>query len=389
MHLHTPKSIEDTLEFYFTDQRRAGRAIYVAILALVIGTLASLPFVRVGVTVQSSGIIRPEVERQSVRSAVTGVIDRVQLRPNQQVRRGDTLAVVRDPGTEERLRQLGAEEAEADAAIRDLERLVRSAGDGESDVTGLATPRYRREHAAYASELARIAVSERRARQDVERVAALVAKDFAPRQELEDREMDLARATAERRATVDRAVSDWQAALTSARAAMLRTRSSRAQGEHDLARTALVAPVDGTVTETRSLSPGSFVQAGEELALVSPSVRFVAEVYVAPKDIGLIRRGGSVRMLVDAFNYTEWGAIGGTVTDISSDVSVADGAPVFLVRCALDRAHLQLRSGVRGDLRKGMTFRARFAVAERSLFQLLYDDVDAWVNPARNAEGRS
>lgn len=28
-----------------------------------------------------------------------------------------------------------------------------------------------------------------------------------------------------------------------------------------------------------------------------------------------------------------------------------------------------------------MTFTARFTVAERSLYQLLYDKVDDWVNP--------
>jgi HlyD family secretion protein len=143
-----------------------------------------------------------------------------------------------------------------------------------------------------------------------------------------------------------------------------------------------LAPIDGTVTELRSLSSGSFVEAGEELALISPSTEFVGEVYVAPKDIGLIRRGGRVRVLVDAFNYTEWGFITGTVTEISGDIRVIDSAPVFLVRCALDRSQLALHNGVRGELRKGMSFRARFAIAERSLFQLLYDDVDAWLNPA-------
>jgi len=388
MHLHTPRSIEDTIEYYFTDQPRAGRRIYLAILALTIGALAALPFVRVGVTVQSNGVIRPEVERQSVRSAATGVIDRVSLRPNQHVRRGDTLVVIHDPASEERVQQLRSEEAEARTAVGDLEKLLRPRTAG-APVAGLETPRYRQEHAAHRSELARLDVSERKARQDVARVSAMVSKGFAPAQELEDKEMDLARVLAERQAAIDRVKSEWQTSLVSARAGLLRTHSALQQERHGLARTALVAPIDGMVTELRSLSPGSFVQAGEELALISPSAQFVAEVYVPPRDIGLIRRGGSVRMLVDAFNYTEWGAVTGTVTDISGDISVADGSPVFVVRCAIDRSFLELRNGVRGDLRKGMSFRARFAVADRSLFQLLYDDLDAWVNPARSGEGRS
>jgi HlyD family secretion protein len=381
MTLHTPQSIEDTVEYYFTDQPRAGRVIYLVILAITIGSLASLPLVKIAVTVQSAGVIRPEVERQSVRAAVTGSIDRVQLRPNQQVRRGDTLVVIRDPTTEERLRQTRTEEAEGAGDVADLSRLVLVAG-GSNETPELHTARYRQEYAAYQSEHARLSVNVERARLEVARVSAMLARGFAAPQELEDRKMDLSRALAEQQAMVDRTLSAWQGALASAKSALLRASSALQQDQYDLARTALVAPIDGTVTEMRSLSSGSFVQAGEELALISPSTQFVGEVYVAPKDIGLIRRGGSVRVLVDAFNYTEWGVIAGTVTEISGDIRVIDGAAVFLVRCALDRSHLALRSGVRGELRKGMSFRARFAVAERSLFQLLYDDVDAWLNPA-------
>jgi multidrug resistance efflux pump len=388
MMLHTSQSIEDTVEYYFTDQPRAGRVIYLVILAITLGALVALPFVKVGVTVQSAGVIRPEVERQSVRAAATGSVDRVQLRPNQQVRRGDTLVVLRDPTTEERLRQTRTEEAEGVGDVADLSRLVLVAG-GSGQVPELRTARYRQAYTAYQSELARLSVNVERARLEVTRVSAMLARGFAAPQELEDRRMDLARAVAEQQAMVDRTLSEWQGALASTKLALLRTNSALQQGEYDLARTALVAPIDGTVTELRSLSPGSFVQAGEELALISPSTQLVAEVNVAPKDVGLIRRGGSVRMLVDAFNYTEWGVITGTVTDISGDIREANGTPVFLVRCALDRSHLALRNGVRGELRKGMSFRARFAVAERSLFQLLYDDVDAWVNPTRVGSGRS
>jgi membrane fusion protein, peptide pheromone/bacteriocin exporter len=251
----------------------------------------------------------------------------------------------------------------------------------------LHTARYRQEYAAYQSELARLSVTVERARLEAARVSEMLARGFAPPQELEDRKMDLARAVAERRAMIERTLSQWQGALASAKSALLRTSSALQQGRYDLARTALVAPIDGTITEMRSLSPGSFVEAGEELALISPSTQFVGEVYVAPRDIGLIRRGGSVRVLVDAFNYTEWGYITGTVNEISGDIRVVDGAPVFLVRCALDRSRLSLRNGVRGELRKGMSFRARFAIAERSLFQLLYDDVDAWLNPASAGRG--
>jgi HlyD family secretion protein len=47
----------------------------------------------------------------------------------------------------------------------------------------------------------------------------------------------------------------------------------------------------------------------------------------------------------------------------------------------LDNPILRLKSGQEGEIKKGMTFNARFVIARRSLFQLLYDKVDDWLNP--------
>jgi HlyD family secretion protein len=54
---------------------------------------------------------------------------------------------------------------------------------------------------------------------------------------------------------------------------------------------------------------------------------------------------------------------------------------VFKVKCSLDVDHLKLKNGYKGYLKKGMNFTARFSVAERSLYQLLFDKVDDWINP--------
>jgi HlyD family secretion protein len=72
-----------------------------------------------------------------------------------------------------------------------------------------------------------------------------------------------------------------------------------------------------------------------------------------------------------------------TVIDIADDATLSDAQPVFRVRCRLSRNDLRLRGGQRVALGKGMTFRARFVIAERSLFQLLFHGIDDWLNPAR------
>lgn len=80
--------------------------------------------------------------------------------------------------------------------------------------------------------------------------------------------------------------------------------------------------------------------------------------------------------------------IEGRVTDVGRDyVLLSEKQPVFKVRCRLNRSYLQLKNGYRGNLRKSMAVRARFLLAERSLWQMLFDKADDWLNPTQNGAG--
>lgn len=59
-----------------------------------------------------------------------------------------------------------------------------------------------------------------------------------------------------------------------------------------------------------------------------------------------------------------------------------DQKPVFKIRCKIKEEFLQLKNGVKGKIKKGMTVNARFLLAERTLYDLLYDNVNDWLNPA-------
>jgi HlyD family secretion protein len=86
---------------------------------------------------------------------------------------------------------------------------------------------------------------------------------------------------------------------------------------------------------------------------------------------------------IDAFDYNEWGLLSGQVTDIAHDVVLLNNQPTFKITCQLAHTSLQLKNGYRGNIKKGMTLQARFSVAKRSLFQLLFDKADDWLNPSQ------
>ncbi len=75
------------------------------------------------------------------------------------------------------------------------------------------------------------------------------------------------------------------------------------------------------------------------------------------------------------------GMASGKVIEVAHDIKIIDNKPYFEVRCSLNNEYLQLKSGYKGLLKKGMTLRAHFIITERSLWQLIYDKVDDWMNP--------
>jgi hypothetical protein len=71
----------------------------------------------------------------------------------------------------------------------------------------------------------------------------------------------------------------------------------------------------------------------------------------------------------------------GKILRIDNDFTAVDNKPVFKVRCSFDTDQLRLKNGFTGQLKKGLGFQASFMVARRSLWQLLFDKMDDWLNP--------
>ena len=95
----------------------------------------------------------------------------------------------------------------------------------------------------------------------------------------------------------------------------------------------------------------------------------------------MLRPGQRVKLQVDAYDYHIWGSLEGKILSISEDVFTDKRQPYFRVLCMPERRVLRLRNGTEGPVKKGMSVQARFVVARRSLFQLLYDDLSDWLNP--------
>ena len=142
----------------------------------------------------------------------------------------------------------------------------------------------------------------------------------------------------------------------------------------------LNAPVDAVVLEIAKLSPGSVVREAETFfTLVPLNVVLEAEVQVESADVGYIKVGDPVHVKLDAFPFQRHGTLHAQVRTISQDAFRRDAAAksgadaFYLSRVKLEpTAGLALKNMKDGaQLLPGMTLAAEIVVGERSVMSYL------------------
>jgi HlyD family secretion protein len=328
------------------------------------------------ISTSSPGIIRPDSEITLIRSPYSGVIKKSFLRENQLVDAGDTLYEIESEALIIRQKYLMNKLIEARMIVGDLKVLT-----NKSDAKSIQTDHVNQSWITFLQKIAELNIRLNKVRGDYNRSLKLYNEKVIADAEFEGYKYQLDHAISEVALTRKLQMNEWQRELISQERDMNSIESELAVVERDLKSRVVLSPVKGTVQGLTGIYPGSVVFANQDLAQISPESALIVETYVSPGNIGLLRNGMKVRILVDAFNYNQWGFGEGTVIDISNDVHIINDRPVFEVRCSLDKGYLKLENGRRGELKKGMSLQARFIVTERTLWQLLYDKVDDWLNP--------
>ncbi len=376
---------ENTVEHLFAMHGPVRPWIYWLLLSGVIGSLASLPFVMVDVSIRAAGLVRPTTARAELRPAVSGHIAEVLVRDNASVKAGQPLLVIRSRDVEERLAHNHVLQAEHAALLVDLKFLTTESATSPEARSTLNTSVLKQEHAQFLAQLNSYRLAETKAGTELARYATLAAKGIATQQELDHARYEAERLQAESRLLIEQALARWQTKFREEHTSQAALISEVQRLREEQAQYTVRAPADGVLVDFHGWSPGAFLQAGQSVGAVSPGDALLIEVHVPPRDIGLVRIGQTVRLQIDAYPYTQWGTLDGTVTAISGDLvgNATDtghraGFKVFVRPAA---GYLTLSDGRRGELKKGLTLSARFLVARRSLFQLLYDEASAWLDP--------
>lgn len=366
---------------YLHEMRVRGQGIYMTVAFGLLLALALLPVVKVDVSVRGGGLMQAAIEKSDVLLPVTGRVTYWHMHDNMRVAKGDTLLRIDASGGQRQDELTNARIAELERLLDDA-RAISAAAMSPTHTPKPMSQQYAAAWEQYRQQLHNTQLRMQQAQREHGRYEALFARKVISVAEYEQYKSKYEQAKAEHDYVSRQYRSQWETDATRYRAELNELYRRRAEWQNQETFYTLVAPISGTIQNLVGIQEGAPVFANQKIAELSPDSSLIAMVYVTPGDIGLIKPGQGVRLQIDAFNYNQWGMLTAKVHEIADDIVLdANSQPVFRVRCILDASHLRLPNGYTGHLKKGMTFQARFLVARRSLFQLLYDKVDDWINP--------
>jgi len=340
----------------------------------------SLPFIFIDIYSTSRGIIKSEKERNQIASLYSGKVIKLFIKENKYVQQGDTLMIIDNPVGKEKLHLASNQLTETKIFIHDLKYL------SEARIIlldSLQSYLYQKKYLQYAQKLRELKTRYYKTKKDFTRQHTLYKKEVISKVDYEGSKYNLDLALNALNYFKQQQRNQWQSELTQQNTKQEGLKSSISQYKSEQENYTITASINGTIQNVKGLEVGNFIMPNTPIAEISPDTDLIAECYVSPSDIGLLKTNSKVKFQIDAFNYNQWGMVTGKVIRINKDITIVNNNPMFKVICSLNKKQLQLKNGFIGNLKKGMTLNARFFIINRSAFDLLYDNMNDWFNPSK------
>ncbi|MDX8483459.1 HlyD family type I secretion periplasmic adaptor subunit [Mesorhizobium sp. VK24D] len=154
-------------------------------------------------------------------------------------------------------------------------------------------------------------------KQQLERSQSSLASDQG---ELIETDAALKQLASQKIMTLSQFVADNENKLADAERKADEAEQAVVKADARLARTRLYSPTDGIAQQIAVTTVGQVVTTGQQLLVVAPTKGALqVEALVANLDIGFVKPGQSAAIKVDAFPFTRFGVLHGTVTRVAPE----------------------------------------------------------------------
>ncbi|RXM48315.1 HlyD family secretion protein [Flavobacterium sp. YO12] len=365
----------NTLENLITKNKTKSFSIYLIIIIGILIFFGLLPIIKVDISSQSRGIIRSKADNVPVTTIVNGRVNWITLKNNVFVKKGDTLLRISKENLESDKRTQDILSNSTSSLLEDISNLL------QNKTSQLQTSTAREDLFKFQSGKNELKSKISQAQINYDRNKILYDKDIIAKADFEKLEYELRLTKQALQSFISQQKSTWENQKRDLEDRLKNLNGTVAKINVESNNYVVLAPISGTIENFSGIQKGSFINASQSIANISSADHLIVESNVSPNDIGLIKKNQKVKFQLDAFNYNQWGLLEGKVIDIDHNITMQGDQAFFKVRCTLDSQTLQLKSGYKTDVSKGMTLTTRYIITHRSLFDLLFDKIDNWLNP--------
>jgi multidrug efflux pump subunit AcrA (membrane-fusion protein) len=135
--------IENTAIVHLNTLPKSAHGIYLTVCLAVMISLVTMPFVYTDIGTKAYGIVRPAMERTSIKPAVSGIIDSVFFNEGQTIPAGAVLLRIKDMESNAKKRANRLESRQYEQFIHDLRLLTSHKEINDEVFSLLQSPLYR------------------------------------------------------------------------------------------------------------------------------------------------------------------------------------------------------------------------------------------------------
>lgn len=375
--------IYNTVEVYDASINVKSKFIYILLLAILLGFFIALPLIFVDVAVQSRGTFQSSLQRNQLTSSVGGRLENWNMVENQKVQKGEVIAVIRGEVLSLEMQVVKERQMIVNDFLSDLNNLLKlDLNVAPFEFIKLKSKFYQASLTEFHSRIVNQTASVQKLERDFKRAESLFESKSIAFADFDNVDIQYKQAGSQLEMIKKQKLNEWEQDLINYQNEKIKLVSQLEVLSEQMGQYQVIAGTSGTLLNVLNLNKGDIIYPNQKLAEISPDTTTLAVTYISPADIAFITKGQSVTFQVDAYNYNQWGLAEGEVLDVADDLTlISDREAGFLVTCSMKSPTLSISNGQQGTIKKGMTFNARFVIARRSLFQLLYDKVDNWLNP--------
>ena len=277
---------------------------------------------------QVVGQVIPSARSQVIQTPDGGILEKLYVKEGDKVEKGSMLAILEQTRmqaqfqeTEAKTMQLRAEIARLTAEMLDRQIVFDSDIVREyPQIIHAQRALFQKRKQSIQEELSSLRESLALAEEELNINLPLLASGDVSKSEVIKLKRQVADIKTQITTKQNKYLQDTQSDLAKAQGDLASISQTMAQRKDALDHTQIYAPMTGIVKNIKFTTIGSSLKASDELMQIVPlDDDLLIEVKVKPKDIGNLKVGIPANVKIDAYDYTIYGSLAGTLVFIGAD----------------------------------------------------------------------